>query len=484
MYNSQNMKEMGGGGGRSLAVFLRNGGAAMSGAMFGRDALRRVRIGSAALVAAAICVATAPSPSWAADWTGLGDDDRMSTPANWLNEQVPAARDDIDFSGVSSDITVNADIDAAFGNVVMGDVAITFTGSLTAASFSDLSKVVVAADSTVTIDGDLETTTQYVVQSIATGGRFIVTGDLTVKNPLNGLANSGAGSFIVRGVLKTPSTSSTAKFLAKPAIVMFGRLEAGTGGRTIINASTVVVGAGGLDTIDNSASPQFRSTPTLYALDGEYAFNGTSDTKEFHLYDATPTLNTTQYGTENVAATVTVNAAITRYSSGHNGGINVTGCGRVVFNSVSKFTKGLAVSDKATVAVNPGMRPGNGTVTVHDGATLEVAQSGEVALVGDLTLADGANLGFNFTDKNTKPVLDVTGKTVTLGENGTVAVKVSAADGIRPKGGSYALTSGGKFTNANISLASGAPDWVKGVSVADGEIVLDVKSRGFKLIVK
>ena len=139
------------------------GGRLSPAAAIGRDALRRVRIGSAALVAAAICVATAPSPSWAADWTGLGDDDRMSTPANWLNEQVPAAGDDIDFSGVSSDITVNADIDAAFGNVVMGDVAITFTGSLTAASFSDLSKVVVAADSTVTIDGDLETTTTYVV---------------------------------------------------------------------------------------------------------------------------------------------------------------------------------------------------------------------------------------------------------------------------------------------------------------------------------
>ena len=35
----------------------------------GSAALHRVRIGRAALVASAICVATAPSPSWAADWT-------------------------------------------------------------------------------------------------------------------------------------------------------------------------------------------------------------------------------------------------------------------------------------------------------------------------------------------------------------------------------------------------------------------------------
>ena len=104
----------------------------------------------------------------------------------------------------------------------------------------------------------------------------------------------------------------------------------------------------------------------------------------------------------------------------------MTGCGRVVFNSVSTFANGLVVYSPATVAVNP----------------------------------------------------------VTLGENGTVAVKVSAADGIRPKGGSYVLTSGGQFAGATVTLASGAPNWVKGVSVVDGEIVLDVKSRGFMLIVK
>ena len=50
--------------------------------------------------------------------------------------------------------------------------------------------------------------------------------------------------------------------------------------------------------------------------------------------------------------------------------------------------------------------------------------------------------------------------------------------------GYYALTSGGKFVGATVSLAAGAPDWMKGVSVVDGEIVLDVKSRGTTIIVK
>ena len=163
--------------------------------------------------------------------------------------------------------------------------------------------------------------------------------------------------------------------------------------------------------------------------------------------------------------------------------MKVTGCGTVLINSVSTFSGGLTVSDTATVAVNPGMNPGNGTVTVNSGAPLEVAQSGKVALGGGLTLADGAALGFNFTDSQTAPELNVTGKTVTLNGNKNITVKVSSADGIRPRGGSYVLTSGGKFAGANVTLASGAPKWVKGVSVkSDGDIVLDLKPTGFMVI--
>ena len=101
-------------------------------------------------------------------------------------------------------------------------------------------------------------------------------------------------------------------------------------------------------------------------------------------------------------------------------------------------------------------------------------------------MEDSAILGFNFTERKVAPVLSVaTSKTVTLGDNKSVTVKVSAADGIRPKGGIYRLTSsGGQFAGATISLAAGAPDWVKGVSVVDGEIVLEVKLVGFQLIVK
>ena len=104
--------------------------------------------------------------------------------------------------------------------------------------------------------------------------------------------------------------------------------------------------------------------------------------------------------------------------------------------------------------------------------------------VGDLTLANGAALGFNFTDSETAPVLDVTGKTVTLNGNKNITVKVSAASDVRPKNVKTVLTSGGKFTGATVSLAADAPDWVSRVKVENGEIVLDVKRKGFVLIVK
>ena len=92
-------------------------------------------------------------------------------------------------------------------------------------------------------------------------------------------------------------------------------------------------------------------------------------------------------------------------------------------------------------------------------------------------------LGFNFTEK-TVPLLDATGKTVTLGANGAIVVKVTAAEGTRAKGGANVLTAGGKFANANVSLAEDYPDWVKGVSVVNGDIVLEAKPTGLVIIVR
>ena len=45
------------------------------------------------------------------------------------------------------------------------------------------------------------------------------------------------------------------------------------------------------------------------------------------------------------------------------------------------------------------------------------------------------------------------------------------------------LTSGGKFTDATVTLVD-KPTWVKDISVVNGDIVIDVKSRGTYIYVK
>ena len=144
-------------------------------------------------------------------------------------------------------------------------------------------------------------------------------------------------------------------------------------------------------------------------------------------------------------------------------------------SKVGPFT----VANGATLALMSGSDLGTGLLTVADGGTLKVAESGAVALGGNLTLIDGAALAFNFTDRRVAPQLAFAdGKTLTV--NGAVKVKITTACGW-PTGGEKLLTTCGGFNaeGVTVSLAAGAPKWVRGLSVnADGNIVLDVKPMG------
>ena len=193
----------------------------------------------------------------------------------------------------------------------------------------------------------------------------------------------------------------------------------------------------------------------------------------------------THIGTDDengVARTVTCNGRIRSIGTGR---AIVEGSGTFVVNGLAKTDSNndngtWTVTGGATLALAPGANLGIGVATVNSGATLAVTESGTVALDGGLTLADGAILGFNFTQKKVAPVLDLTGKTVTV--NGVVKVKAS---GIYPGGKSYTLTSGGKFTGATVELAEGSAEWAKGVSVDEnGDIVLRIKLTGIYILVR
>ena len=252
--------------------------------------------------------------------------------------------------------------------------------------------------------------------------------------------------------------------------------------------NTIVLGSGGLSFRDNRRSnstcyPYFminsgKTVVLASSDDWSFGVNPTSYDLCLELGGAV-TVDTSDYDDRTVARTI---RSLGRIGSG--GSMTVKGCGKIVFEYPSDFMGTLTVQDTATVSVKVGCgftRSGN--ATVNSGATLEMAQSGSVTFGKNLTLADGACLGFNFTDK-TPPVLDMSGKTLTLNGQSNVVVKITAAEGKHAKGGANVLTAGGKFAGANVTLAEGAPEWVMGVSVVDGEIVLASKARGLILFVK
>ena len=291
-------------------------------------------------------------------------------------------------------------------------------------------------------------------------GRLVITGACNIE--------TSTDCYLVREDANTGST------------IEFGSLYANTPGKwTYASAKNIIVGADG---ITCATRVQCFSGPALYSRFGGFSVTGTSN---FGCNDSGLTIHTTQYETESTPATIVFDIPVVDSSDKNKGWIDVKGCGTVLFNSESTFSNGLTVSS-GTVAVNPGKRPGNSTVTVRNGAMLQVAQSGTVALNGGLTLDDGAALGFNYTSTQSAPVLDVTGKTVTVNGNGNILVKVSAAaDCKRPRNDAKTLTAGGKFAGAVVSLAPGAPTWAKSVSVNDdGDIVLGLKPSGFSVIVR
>ena len=155
-----------------------------------------------------------------------------------------------------------------------------------------------------------------------------------------------------------------------------------------------------------------------------------------------------------------------------NGTNTISGTGRVVANydiddlttTASSKIQPFVVKNAATFAIMPGADIGSGAVTVESGATLEVAASG-TATTDTPTLAASVNVSLP----------------------ATVNVKISSADGVRPKSGTYVLTSFGGFDAEGVSaqLAAGAPDWVKSLSVNDdGNLELTMKRKAFTLIVK
>ena len=182
---------------------------------------------------------------------------------------------------------------------------------------------------------------------------------------------------------------------------------------------------------------------------------------------------------DGVARTVTLNGVADVRAA-----LTVKGHGRFQVNSDGMNgggTGSITVTDSATLAYASGADLGAGAVTVGVNATMEIASG--VNTFGGLILRPGTTLAFNFTKRTVTPQIAIAeGKTLTV--EGEVKVKIPE-NSKWPTGGKKVLTTCGGFTDDKVSLVEGAPKWVRGLSVNnDGNIVLDVKPMGTKVIVR
>lgn len=197
--------------------------------------------------------------------------------------------------------------------------------------------------------------------------------------------------------------------------------------------------------------------------------------------------DTTDWYDSNIGRTITCEAPIcaANIDSAAKFRVTVKGKGTFLFANKSDdstngkwFTGGLIVTNSATVAVNPGCRPGKGVITVHKGASLKVPQSDTVSLDNELNFNDGAILGFHFTKADTMPMLNVDPEKVNFAEGSSkvLYVKITADDGVVPGKGDKVLTSGGAFKGVKVIRTRDSSNWAGRVEVnEEGNLVLKDK---------
>ena len=404
----------------------------------------------------------------AAGWTGFAGDGSMANGGNWVGDVAPAVGADLNFSGVSSAATINADANRAFGTATMGGGVITFTNALAVTGFTDRSKLAVGADSTVTIGGNvsLSAAGQRLCNTVAAGGTLRITGAVEFTHP--------SGEVWVAAVNDTPG-----------AIVVEGGIAVKTSASAVWNVKTLALGASGISFTQDAPFYFTVDDALVYSL-GASTVLGTNGKGKFRSAYDDVFLCTTQYGSDQ-PATITFDGNFNGVNS-YWGHWRATGCGRVECTAATKSNRGLRAYGGATLAINPNSNTigqSDQTFYVYSGGTLEVAASGTVTLTGNLNLADGAALGFNFTDKQTPPALGLSsGKTMTA--QGAVTVTVSATGFERPKVGEYVLTTCGGFGAAGVTVspAADAPNWAKVSVNGDGNIVLGVKPQGTMVVIR
>lgn len=347
--------------------------------------------------------------------------------------------------------------------------------------------------------------TNPVLQGASRGANFCIESNTTVS--ITGDLRSNTSSFarLIDGTLEASGwvikdrAGGDVKFatLACSGYIKAYGIKEATSGEThdFVWTSTddvryqphFILGAGGIPagtstTMHDADSGSGELKANFYAAD-DYTVEGTislgykvnksqSRWPYWHLY------------TDNIDGTgghtITLNCTI--------GGNSLHRCLRIYGSGTVKVIKsfsnpqGVETYDTVKLALKPDVTVGV-RLAMKGSSTLKVLESGIVDLTGCTVSFNSANnkLAFHVTNQNVAPQLALNKSKTTATALSCIEVNVSAAEGVRmPHANSpYRLTTGGCFTDKTVTLAPGAPDWVKGVSVnGDGDIVLDVKPMG------
>ena len=361
------------GGGRSLAASLRNGGAAI----------------------AALCVATAPSPSYAqtAMWKN-NDGGNMNDAANWVDDYIPQAGDTLDFSAVTSTykgiVPISDDVQYE-----------TMTGFTVSLSRSDAARIWnfkylnspgcgeagfnFWGNAHLNVEGKITYTGEkaYFISDTSasdTGGvtadEFEYTGPKgrhIMRAPNNEWGGIRARTFIHNGTGDHLYLSS----YYKNANNTKARYVVGSGGFTFGDTQVNPAGRYYYIALDNGWVRTVRIAP--YA-DYSFAANPTrADNMAIAMSNQCALeLGTSDFDDPSVPRRVTCVGGIGGYLSGTTADkvtITVDGCGFLFFNTPStgaRFPGTIKVKDKATFVIKDTATTAQGPMVFDSGTTLKV----------------------------------------------------------------------------------------------------------------
>ena len=273
------------------------------------------------------------------------------------------------------------------------------------------------------------------------------------------------GRLVINGLMDIANTSkdfSLARTDGDNATIIAGGIVFNTGKWPYLNAKTLVLGVDGIkfDSTKNN-NLRFSGTPTLYASGVATTLHaGKDDLQAYSIGDGkTLTVCTTKFDSSE-PSTITIDGKIleTYNVTGHYaGGMAVTGCGTLVFNSESTFNGGLSVGGTATVKVNEGCTPGSGVITLGAGTKLVLTANSSTYQLPN---------------------------TLNLPTEGVATIRI---DGKRLRTGNNVIATIGSGATENVALDmnSAALDGRKAtLRVEGGKLILNIQSSGFMIIVR